>query len=281
MAWSLGFPAGSVLMQSWDLLTLLVIRLLPSTIILLIYWRLTAGPLPLDRIIWKKGLIIGAIGFGFGSLLLLYGQHISNPVTPAIAAAMMPIMGAILEIVLDRRRLTIRLAMGITCALIGGLMAAGVRWHGYDIGVGFIWCLAAVMIYAWATRATTVNLKQLSSIGQTTVTLAGAGLFISIIWLIMAFIDPMQISIGAITANSLLMLFAFFYFISGDIPTIMDSRCRQARCCHSVISSECRASLCYGYHGIWISWAMGQHAVNRGGHCGVRRDHCPDRTCTA
>jgi drug/metabolite transporter (DMT)-like permease len=209
MAWSLGFPAGSVLMQSWDLLTLLVIRLLPSTIILLIYWRLTAGPLPLDRIIWKKGLIIGAIGFGFGTVLLLYGQHISNPVTPAIAAAMMPIMGAILEIVLDRRRLTIRLAMGITCALIGGLMAAGVRWHGYDIGVGFIWCLAAVMIYAWATRATTVNLKQLSSIGQTTVTLAGAGLFISMIWLIMAFIDPMQISIGTMTANSLLMLFAF------------------------------------------------------------------------
>ena len=72
MAWSLGFPAGSVLMQSWDLLTLLVIRLLPSTIILLIYCRLTAGPLPLDRIIWKKGLIIGAIGFGIVTAILFY-----------------------------------------------------------------------------------------------------------------------------------------------------------------------------------------------------------------
>ena len=78
MIWSLGFPAGSVLMESWDLLTLLLVRLMPSTVILLIYWRLTEGRIPSHWFLWKKGLVIGAIGFGFGTVLLLYGQHISN-----------------------------------------------------------------------------------------------------------------------------------------------------------------------------------------------------------
>ncbi|HCP19262.1 MAG: hypothetical protein CBC12_08580 [Candidatus Puniceispirillum sp. TMED52] len=209
LAWSLGFPVGSVLMETWDLLTLLLVKLLPSTVLLLIYWRLTEGRLPLNWHLWKKGLVIGGIGFGFGTVLLLYGQQISNPVTPAIAAAMMPIMGAILEVVLDRRVITPKLVIGIICALFGGLIAAGVRWQGYDIGVGFIWCLGAVILYAWATRATNVNLDELTSIGQTTITLTGAGCFISVTWLIAAAMYPQQIYIGPITSQSLLMLFAF------------------------------------------------------------------------
>lgn len=261
LIWSLGFPAGSVLMESWDLLTLLLVRLLPSTVILLIYWRLTEGRIPSHWFLWKKGLVIGAIGFGFGTVLLLYGQHISNPVTPAIAAAMMPIMGAILEIVLDRRRLTPRLAIGIACALLGGLMAAGIRWHSYDIGVGFIWCMIAVMLYAWATRATTVHLATLTSMGQTTITLSGAGCFITIIWLIAGFIYPMQISIGPITSHSLMMLFAFSILSAAISQPLWIAGARQlgvavASFHLNAVPVYVMAIMVYGFDGQWDSMRL-------------------------
>lgn len=249
-------------MESWDLLTLLVVRLLPSTILLLIYWRLTEGRLPSDWQLWKKGMVIGSIGFGFGTILLLYGQHISNPVTPAIAAAMMPIMGAILEVALDRRQLTPKLLIGISCALIGGLLAAGIRWQGYDIGIGFIWCLIAVMLYAWATRATNVNLASMSSMGQTTITLSGAGFFISIIWVIAAMIYPMHIQFGHITPHSLLMLFAFSILSAAISQPLWISGARQlgvaiASFHLNAVPVYVMAIMVYAFNGQWDIMRLG------------------------
>jgi drug/metabolite transporter (DMT)-like permease len=209
LSWSFGFPAGTVLMADWDLLTLLMVRLVPSTLILIVVWRLLEGRLNLNRRIWGQGLVIGGIGFGFGSLLLLYGQHISNPVTPAIAAAMMPIMGAILEVMLDKRRLTPLLILGIVCAFIGGLMAAGVRPSGITIGGGFFWCLSAIVLYAWATRATNLYLRDLSAMGQTTVTLAGASLFAGMIWLVVCVVASDLIRVGHVAGDTLIIIFAF------------------------------------------------------------------------
>jgi len=209
LSWSFGFPAGTVLMADWDLLTLLLVRLVPSTIILLVVWWMLDGRLRLNKRIWAKGLAIGGIGFGFGSLLLLYGQQISNPVTPAIAAAMMPIMGAMLEVMLDRRRLTPMLILGILCAFIGGILAAGVRLSGINIGGGFFWCLSAIVLYAWATRATNLYLRDLSAMGQTTITLAGAALFAGMIWLIVLGGVSDQIRVGQIAGNTLIIIFAF------------------------------------------------------------------------
>ena len=48
-------------------------------------------------------MTVGGIGFGFGAILLLVSQKMSDPVTPAIVAAMMPIAGAAIEVVLDKR----------------------------------------------------------------------------------------------------------------------------------------------------------------------------------
>jgi drug/metabolite transporter (DMT)-like permease len=209
LAWSFGFPAGSSLMSSWDLLTLLMIRLVPSTFVLMGIWIIMEGRISLDRRLWAEGMAIGGIGFGLGTSLLLYGQQISNPVTPAIAAAMMPVMGAVLEVMLDGRRIRLHLVAGLMCAIAGGLMAAGVRWQAYDIGVGFLFCLLATILYAWATRATNKRLDHLSSMGQTTITLAGAGVFVSCIWIITAFISPQDIRIGIISQDTLVTLFTF------------------------------------------------------------------------
>ena len=46
-----------------------------------------------------KSIIIGFIGWGLGGNLLIIGQKLSDPVTTAICAAMMPIFGAIVELI--------------------------------------------------------------------------------------------------------------------------------------------------------------------------------------
>jgi drug/metabolite transporter (DMT)-like permease len=51
----------------------------------------------------------------------------SDPVTPAIAAAMMPIAGAAVEVVFDKRRLRLHLLIAIVLAFAGGLLAGGVN----------------------------------------------------------------------------------------------------------------------------------------------------------
>ena len=84
-------------MGSWDLLTLVVLRLVPGTLALLVFWRLVEGCINVDVISWIKGIIIGGVGFGLGTTLLLYGQEQSNPVTPAVAAAMMPVASGCLR----------------------------------------------------------------------------------------------------------------------------------------------------------------------------------------
>jgi drug/metabolite transporter (DMT)-like permease len=208
-AWSSGFPAGDILMGSWDLLTLLVLRLVPGTLILLILWRMIEGEIVTDAATWFAGIIVGGIGFGLGTTLLLYGQKQSSPVTPAVAAAMMPVAGALLEIVLDKRRVSATLAVGLACAVVGGLIAAGVTWGEYEMGLGFLWCIVAICLYTWATRETNRRFSDLSSFSQTVITLVGAAIFVTIVWVFANIAYPEQRQYGSFGNEALLVIFIF------------------------------------------------------------------------
>ena len=50
-------------------------RLVPGTIALLVLCRLVEGVINVDAISWIKGLIVGGVGFGLGTTLLLHGQE--------------------------------------------------------------------------------------------------------------------------------------------------------------------------------------------------------------
>ena len=62
---------------------------------------------------WLYGIFIGGVGWGFGAILLLLGQKLSDPVTPTICAAMMPIFGAIVELFLIKEKLILILFWGL------------------------------------------------------------------------------------------------------------------------------------------------------------------------
>ncbi len=183
MIWSFAFPIAEVLIETWGTVAVVFVRLLIGVLFLLLLWLWRDGVDTLRRADWTRGVGVGGIGFGMGSILFLVGQAMADAVTPAIAAAMMPIVGAVLELLFDRRRLTRRLSLGICLALAGGLLATGTRLDEGSFGWGSLLCLLSVVLFAWATRATTRDFPSLSAVGQTTITLLGALLVVFVIYL--------------------------------------------------------------------------------------------------
>ena len=172
--WAFAFPASGVLLQTWGVLALLLARTVLAVGTLTLIWLWIDGFENIKSAPWFHGLKIGGIGFGVGAILLLLGQKMSDPVTPAIAAAMMPIAGAAVEVVLAKRVLKLHLIIAIILAFTGGILAGGVNFNDATFGIGALFCLIAIVLFAWVTHATTNDLKLLSPIGQTTITLMGS-----------------------------------------------------------------------------------------------------------
>ena len=207
--WAVGFPAAEILLESWGAISLLFVRILLSVIVLMAYWIIADGWQQVINSPWLRGIKVGGIGFGFGAILLLVGQKMSDPVTPAIAAAMMPIFGVAIEVMFDQRKLTATLIIGMIFALIGGYLATGLNLSQGSFGVGAILCMIAVSLFAWATRSTTRNFPTLSSIGQTTITLFGGLVFIPVAYMIAQFTGYNETQIGIIDARHLMLLLIF------------------------------------------------------------------------
>jgi len=204
--WAIGFPAADVLLQSWDALSLNLVRQVLAVVVLMIFWIAADGWMSVYNAQWLKGTIVGGIGFGIGSTLLLVGQKLSDPVTPAIAAAMMPIAGATLEVIFDGRQLKFKLIIGIILALTGGYLATGANLLNSSFGFGASICLLAVFLFAWGTRSTTQQFKAMSPIGQTTLTLAGATVITLVVYLGALGLGFKGTKIGDMGSNSVLMI---------------------------------------------------------------------------
>ena len=204
--WSMAFPIAEFLLTSWGTITLVLARQLIAVSILLFCWVWVDGWTKLRAADWRGGFWIGGLGFGFGSITFLVGQHMSDAVTPAIAAAMMPIFGALLEFRLDGRRAQPRLLVGIVLALLGGLLATGARLDEGNFGWGSLLCLLSVILFAWATRATNHRFHALSYVGQTTITLSGSLLAVTLIFIVFRLLDLPGTGIGLMDSQHLGLL---------------------------------------------------------------------------
>lgn len=182
LTWAAAFPATEILLETWGTISLMAFRLVLAVSALMVYWWWQEGGATIKAAPWKPALWIGAIGFGAGMLLLLMGQRYSDAVTPALAAAMTPIVGAALEVMFDGRKLRPRLIIGMLLALLGGYLATGAKLSEGTFGLGALLCILAAVMFTWGTRATTRNLPGQSALAQGTMTLVGAMLFIPIAW---------------------------------------------------------------------------------------------------
>ena len=204
--WSFAFPIAEVMLESWGTVTLVLARQLIAVMALFTAWIWLDGWRVARDANWRLGVGVGGLGFGLGSITFLLGQSLSDAVTPAIAASMMPIIGALLEVSLDGRRMRARLLLGISLALIGGLMATGTRIDEGSFGWGSLLCLFSVVLFAWATRATTNQFNNLSYIGRTTITLSGSLLLVGLIYLGMLLFSIPGTAIGRLDFSHTSML---------------------------------------------------------------------------
>ena len=204
--WSFAFPIAQVLLETWGTVTLVMTRLAIALCALFACWLWVDGLRKVCAANWWGGVYVGGLGFGFGSITFLVGQHLSDAVTPAIAASMMPIVGALLEVTLDGRRLRPRLLFGIGLALAGGLLATGARLSEGSFGWGSLLCLLSVILFAWGTRATNQRFRSLPFVGQTTITLAGSLVVVIAVYLLLRLLDMPGTSVGVLDNRHLALL---------------------------------------------------------------------------
>jgi len=207
--WALGFPAAEVLLETWGALALVLARLSLSALVLMSVWVYLEGWDAVKDSEWRAPIKVGAIGFGFGSMLFLFGQRYSDAVIPAIIAAMMPIFGGVLEVVFEGRRMRPRLLIGILLALIGGYLATGVKLSEGTFGYGALLCLMAIPLYAWATRTITREFPKLSPIAQTTTTIVGAWILVLAVFIVTTLFGFEGAIIGVLSSYNILMLLIF------------------------------------------------------------------------
>lgn len=215
LLWATGFVALEYLLDDWGVLSLSSLRLVVSVVFLVLWWGWTEGWAKVFGASWRKGLIIGGLGWGVGSVSLLMGQKLSDPVTVTIVVAMMPIAGAATEIVFDNRRLSRRLIVGLILAVLGGYLATGAQLTQGNFGFGVALCLGAILLFAWVTRATTCQLETLSRTGQTAVTLCG-GMLVTLVWYGISIVAGFgETHIGTIDTGDWLPLLIFLLPSSG------------------------------------------------------------------
>ena len=122
------FPASDLLLKDWGILSVIVFRNISAFLLLLLMWLFSEGYSPLKGAGWIKGLWVGGIGFGIGSILMITTIYLTTPVVAALTAAIMPIAGVALEVAFDGRRLRKWFVVGFVLVLIGGFLATGVNF---------------------------------------------------------------------------------------------------------------------------------------------------------
>lgn len=174
LVWAAGLPAAQILIGPLHPLPLTALRMAIAACVLLPLWIAMDGWSALRRARWDRGLLIGGAGFGFGAFLLMVGQDHSDAVTVAVISATMPVVGIALECLLDRRRLTPLLAVGLALGIAGGVWAYLGKIAEIGFSLGALASFASVVLFTLASRFTVTAFPDLSPIGRTTVTLTGA-----------------------------------------------------------------------------------------------------------
>ena len=171
LAWSAGFPAADILLDSWDPLALIAARLAGAVAMLLPVWLILDGPRAVMGARWGRGLFVGGIAFGFGAWLLVIAQSLTDAVTVAIIASACPVAAVIVEMIWEKRRLSAGFVAGLVATVVGGIVATG--GGGVALGLGALVAVASCFLFSWGSFLTVRDFPTLSPIGRTTLTLAG------------------------------------------------------------------------------------------------------------
>jgi drug/metabolite transporter (DMT)-like permease len=178
-----GFPAAEVLLKIWHPITLMFFRLILVVSTLVMLWILIEGLSSVLKAPWLKGLKIGLLGFGLGTNLLLFAQWFTDPITVALLATLIPISATTLEVWDGRRKLNRKFILGLFASIVGGFIAVSEN-ISIDLGWGVLMALASGFCFMWASDKSVTRLSELSSIGRSSITFAGAAVFTTISFIV-------------------------------------------------------------------------------------------------
>jgi drug/metabolite transporter (DMT)-like permease len=182
LTWALGLPALSHLVQYLPPLTLTAYRVGLAGIVLVLAWLVWEGAGTVRRAPWGKGIAVGFVVMGVGAVLVAIALEKTDPVTVAIITAMMPLVGIGLELVLDGRRMTLPLLLGLALSIAGGIVALDLgSGASPDLGLGALAAFGSVFAFTWGSRATVTAFPELTPLGRTAITVAGAGISMAVL----------------------------------------------------------------------------------------------------
>ncbi len=176
LVWAVALPAADLLIASVPPLPLTAARMALASACLLPLWWWLEGGAALRNAPWGRAILIGGSTIGGGAFMLVVGQGMTNAVTVALVSASMPLIAIAIEVVLDARRLTAALVVGVLLSLGGGAIAMSTGAGGVGLGLGALLCFLAVLLFTLGSRATVTAFALLTPLGRTTVTLTGAAL---------------------------------------------------------------------------------------------------------
>ena len=176
LVWAVALPAADLLIANVPPLPLTAARMALASACLLPLWWWLEGGAALRNAPWGRAILIGGSTIGGGAFMLVVGQGMTNAVTVALVSASMPLIAIAIEVVLDARRLTAALVVGVLLSLGGGAMAMSTEAGGVGLGLGALLCFLAVLLFTLGSRATVTAFALLTPLGRTTVTLTGAAL---------------------------------------------------------------------------------------------------------
>lgn len=176
LIWAAGLPAADLLIPLLIAEQLNALRMTLAGGFLVILWAALEGFGPLMRVNWLKGIAVGSL-IGLGAWFLIRGQAIGGAVTAAVISSTLPVVGITLEVVLDGRKITLALIVGLVLSLIGGVMALDTgsgAAQGLSLAWGAFLCFGSVVAFTIGSRLTVTAFPDQTPVGRTAVTLFGA-----------------------------------------------------------------------------------------------------------
>lgn len=180
VTWSMGLPAVSHLVQMMPPLTLTAWRVGIAGSVLVLAWGFWEGWGTVRHAPWLRGIGIGFVVMGVGAVMIAIALKLTDPVTVAIVTALMPLVGIALECLLDGRRLTTALVLGMLLSLAGGFVALDIGGAAPTLGLGALAAFGSVLAFTWGSRASVTSFPDLTPLGRTAITVGGAGISMSL-----------------------------------------------------------------------------------------------------
>lgn len=196
-AWASAFPATALLLQHWHPMLVTTARIGGGALVLLAVLAVTGRLRGLVRLPWGRFARLGAVGFAGGATFIVLGQAFADPVTAAILSTTMPLISAVMGLIerTERtERMSVRLAIGIALAVLGGSIASAAPMQGGFTGFqgGELLILLSQVCWAWFSRRSLVALADLDPIQRAAYPMAAGALVVAALTAAMALTGMIQ-----------------------------------------------------------------------------------------